>query len=565
MKELPVPDGLPERLKERLRLENEKIRAKQKLIEEEVTYSEETINIFNNYVKDFQTLYPGVLSDEEILKRLKANIKQDIRFAEIRYKNKDDKGLIGGVFNSKDHSVTINSLYYDSLKDKRKIKAVIFHELTHALVENNPYDDERMHEFYECQNFITEAIGTIMEEDYMRDILGIKVRRVNNYLPTYAHELRAIFGDDLIKEYIRNFKRVDDLFKRDDEYISCAYDLIPMMDDVYYSVKENIGGIDVYFNNKTIELGIALLLDHKLSKSSLTEEEKLDNIIQLATLQKKPDFNVYQQMIKKHIKNMSLIENNKIAKLLYYKENINKDFVSDAEYANMNIKLSEFNVCGLYGANEFFKYDPPYDTIYRYRKDKVKDYCRNKGLYKVLYDALEDGYINEEDLKIKVLYKTINRDKGSYIGIKEQLDYDISDIDKNIHDAFYGGEELYKCRTRDKRFCVHIDANRDLLFAKSTEDAILEFLEEYQKETDRETKEGLEDAVLKLKALKEEGIEEVYSNGYKFIYKKDDIMFVNRASYYTDENGVEHGIYKENKMVVKKVAPPIINMSSKII
>ena len=103
------------------------------------------------------------------------------------------------------------------------------------------------------------------------------------------------------------------------------------------------------------------------------------------------------------------------------------------------------------------------------------------------------------------------------------------------------------------------------MFAKSTDDAILEFLEEYQKETDNETKEGLEDAVLKLKALKEEGIDEVYSNGFKFIYKKDDAMYVNKGSYYTDEKGVDHGIYKTYKMVLKKVAPPVINMSSKII
>ena len=103
MKEIPVPEGLPERLKARLREENEKIRAKQKLIDEKVIYSEETIKIFNNYVRDFQTLYPGVLSDEEILNRLKANIKHDVVFEDLSYyknfnrsPNKKKRKLITG-------------------------------------------------------------------------------------------------------------------------------------------------------------------------------------------------------------------------------------------------------------------------------------------------------------------------------------------------------------------------------------------------------------------------------------------------------------------------------------
>ena len=564
MKEIPIPSGLPERLKERLRQENEKIKAKERLIGEEVTYNEETLKIFDDYVKDFQFLYPGVLTDEEILKRLKANIKYDIKFEDLSYL-KTNKTAPSGLFDHKNHEVIINSRYYNALQDKRKIKAVIFHELTHAMVLNNPYDPETRTEFYEESNFMVEAIDTIMEEDYMKKILGIDVKRVNNYIPTYAHELRVIFGDRFIRDYIRNFRHIDNLFEIGNKYTSCANDLIPMLDDIYYGVKEGYTDVDVFYTNKTSELGIALILDYNLSKSDLTEKEKMDKIVELATTQLRPDFNFFQSMIKKHVKDMSLIESDKRAKILYYKEReLSKDEEIDSLTSKLSFKLSEFNHCGLYGGNDYYVDEDSYCILPIYPPDKVRDYTKNKDLYRVLYDNFKAGYLDEKDLEIISLEKSTYKFEGSHLDIKNQLDEDLSDQQVALSDAFCSFKEsLYKCKTKDKEYIVHIDASMDLMFEKTTDEAIADFIEAINIADDRETAEGYKDAVIQLNSLKEQGIDSIYSNGFKFAYEKNGVMVVNRCTYIKDEKGIEHGKYVDHKIKLKKVAPPSLNMSSK--
>ena len=563
MKEIPVPEGLPERLKARLREENEKIRAKQKLIDEKVIYSEETIKIFNNYVRDFQTLYPGVLSDEEILNRLKANIKHDVVFEDLSYY----KNPPMGVFDHKTHKVTINSKYYDSLEDKRRINAVLFHELTHALVLNNPYDPEYRGEFYEDGNFITEAIDTIMEEDYMKKILGIEVTRVNNYIPTYAHELRVVFGDRLISDYVKNFRHIDSLFDIGDKYTTCASDLIPMLDDIYYGVKRGDKDVDVFYTNKVSELAIAIILDYNLSKSDLTEKEKLDKIIELASTQLRPDFNYFQTIIKKHVKDMSLIENDESAKLLYYKNNdvsvITKGFY-DKKLSSLGFKLKDFEICGLFGANEYYMDNYSYSSLPIYHQDRIRNYTKNKELYKALYNNIKDGHLDEKDLEIIALEKSTVQMDGTHLDIKHQLDYELSDQFVSLHDALCSLKEiLYKCKTKEKEYIVHIDASTDIMFEKTPDEAIVDFLEAINNEKDQSTVESYKDAIIKINTLKDQGIDSVYSNGFKFAYENNGYIFVNEGSYYDDEKGNEHGRFVEHKIKLKKVAPPSLNMSSK--
>ena len=310
LKELPIPEGFPEKMKEVLRRKNASLMERKRLIEEEVSYNDFTIKTFEKYIKDFQTLYPGILTDDEIMKRLKANIKHDITYSYIKNSNGENNKNITGYFDATTHSVILNKDYYESLKDKSVINRTIFHELTHALVEKNPYDYNIEHEAYENANFVSESIITIMEEDYVRVIEGRKVKRVNGYIPTYAHELRAIYGNDLIKHFVGDFKHIDPLFFRDEEtYESFGTEIIPIMDSIYFGVREVKEDVDVSYYNKLVELGISSLLDEYLSTTILFEEQKLKKITDLAKLQIYPDFNIFQEMIHKYIKDESLIKN----------------------------------------------------------------------------------------------------------------------------------------------------------------------------------------------------------------------------------------------------------------
>ena len=568
--EYPVPDVFPEGMKKVLRKKNEAIRKKLKLINTNVEYDEQTMRIFHEFISDFQNLYLGVLTDEEIMARLKANIKHNIKFVDIKMLDEDNK-LVGGFYDSEKKAVYINNLYYNSLKEKDKdlFNAVIFHELCHALVCDNPYDNIKCHELYENGNFMTESIVTIMEEDYVNLLLGKNVRRVNDYIPTYAKELRAVFGEDLIKTYIRDYKCIESLFPKNDVLDYYTTELIGKFDDIYAAVKLGEEGSDVFFLNKTAELGVAVVLDKYLTGTNLPEEEKLERIIELVKLQYTPDFNKFQEIIRKHIKNMDLINNNPIAKLLYNKEAESKDILRSSKnisLLHLSNKLDKFNACGLYGANEIEEVTDEYDgeMLPTYDEDKCRHFAKNMSLYESLYGALKNGTLKEEDLQIISLEKYSKRMRGTHTDLKHEIDKGTNGSARNLFLGLMVNEDIYKCKTKDKEFYIDTEVTNEVLLPMSVEDAVVEFVKIYKEEKDKDLKECYLDGVEKLKALKEKGIHTIYTDELclKFLYEENGIIHLFDQSS-IDDGETSKGCFEEGKIKLKKVAPPNINMSSK--
>ena len=571
LREIPIPDSLPEPIKKVLAKKNEEIRKKRELIENDVEYDEQTLTIFNNFIKDFQTLYPGILTDEEIMLRLKANIKHNIRFADIKIRDDNSNNIVSGLYNSENKIVLINTLYIKSLKENNRdlINAVIFHELLHSLVNDNPYDDVNDHMAYEDGNFINESIITLMEEDYVRKLLNKKFNRVNFYIPTYAKELRIIFGDDLIKTFIQKYKCIEGLFPKKEEFSIYSHDLIDDIDNIYRAVKLDVEGLDVPYLNKNAELGIATVLDRYLEKNKdLSDEEKLNRIVELAKIQYNPDFNVFQNMIKKHIKNMNLIENNPVAKLLYYKDERvlgNLRFSNNVPLLHMCKKLDNFNACGLFGANEIIDVKEEFneEALPIYDQDKCRHYFKNIKLYEVLNNCLEEEKITLEDLNIISLEKYSYKDRGTHHDIRDEIDRGSLNAIGNLFYGLNANQDVYKCRTKDKEYYIDTDFSSDIMFPKSIDDTIIEFTKIIKEETEEELIRAYMDGIEKLKALKEKNIDTVYTNDFKFIYEENGIVHVFSQQYYDKNTDKERGRYEETKIKLKKVAPPNINIISK--
>ena len=572
LREIPIPEGFPEKMKIRLMEKNEEIRERKKLIETEVYYNEETNNIFKTFVKEFQYLFPGILTDEEILARLKANIRESIKWESIP-KDKNGKFIAGG-FSGRYRNVRLNKLYYDSLEDKEIMRAVIFHELIHALVINNPYDYGIDHYRYEGSNFVSESIVTVMEEEYIKKILKKKYLRVNDYIPIYTHELMTIFGDDLIKQYIKDFKYIEPLFPKDDEddipgstYLST---LTCYIDKVYYGVKDKYEEIDVFYCSKTAELQIACILDKYLSSNILTEEEKFEKIIALAETQETPDFNLFQEIMHKHIHKPELIHDSYISQLLYYNRPpeipIDEKFgFNNQDYFALEDKYYKFHACGLYGANERITNPDKYESdLPVYDQEKVRQYFKNPKLFNDLYDGLCNEELSEEDLNITVLYKYSNIVHGVHTDIKDFLDKGEYKR-RNLANLFYDQEDtIYKCKTPTSEFIIYHDSDQGyILKEKSMEDAVMEFVDICNSEDEEVYKQAYRDAANKIKKLKEDGIEKVYSDGFKFAYEKDGVVHIFNQRYLDLNDNVERGRYEESTFRLKRVAPPTINMSSK--
>ena len=542
LREIPIPESFPERMKIKIMEKNEEIRERKKLIETEVYYDAETNQMFKDFIKEFQYLYPGILTDEEILARLKASIRKSVVWIE---EPRDKNGVYRcGGFNSVKRQFELNRLYEKDLEDKRIMRAVVFHELIHALTQNNPYDYGIDHYAYEKSNFVMESIVTIMEEDYFKRILHINSTRVNGYIPNYANEIKIILGDDLIKQYIKHFKYIEPLFPQDeveDEDMpidSYLHTLTWLIDQVYYGVKNKYEEIDVFYCSKTAELQIACILDKYLSSHNLTEEEKFKKIIALATSQVNPDFNLFQEIMQKHIHKPELINESNISKLLYYNKPvempIDDRFAFENEpYLEIENKYYEFHACGLYGANERIPNPDKYgSTLPVYDQEKVRQYSKNPKLFNDIYDGLCNGDLTKDDLNITILYKYSNIIYGKHTDIKDFLDNGEYE-QKNINDIIFDEEDtIYKCETPTSEYIVYHDTDQGyILKEKSMEDAVMEFVDICNSEDEEVYKQAYRDAANKIKKLKEDGIEKVYSDGFKFAYEKDGVVHIFNQRY----------------------------------
>ena len=545
--EVPILPSFTERMKEKIRKQNEIIREKNRLRHEKVEYDELTTSLLKQYIEDFQKLFPNILTNEEIWNRLTANIKHNIEICEI---DKMEYGRIaGGYFDTKEHKIYINKKYIDSLHNKELVKAAIFHELTHALVESNPYDG-KIHEPYEEGNFITESIVTIMEEDYIKKILGIQMKRVNDYIPTYAREMRVIFGEELIREYIQNFKYLENLFSKcasEEDILSGSDELISKIDSVYYHLKEHGEKVNIPYYNKNIELGIAIFLDNYLENANLSDHEKLKKIVDLAILQLDPDMKLFGLMMKKHIKDKSLIESNEIARLIYnqvFELSIRETYDKSRDYINIVHKIRHSKVEEKFGINKASKKDE-FQILPEYDEEKCSIYFGHPKLYDALYELLEKGQLKEEDLNILDFKKNRELTKEEVLTVKDQIAHGLSDAEVRLRNLLQWKSYFYRCQTKDKTYYILVDTNEELLEEKNIWDVIALYKQNMDEETDSDIKESYQQMINHLMKLEEQGIHSLFANDYRYIYEKNGKTFFGCQKHYIEDDGRERGTYEE--------------------
>lgn len=520
-------------------------------------YNDETENAFDQFAKDLLKLYPGILTYNEIIIRLKASIKDNIIFTDELEPN------CSGYIDHINHKVFIRK----DLKEL-EIKSTIFHEFIHALV-CSPYEkyddnldlfddkeskylmnlnnnaDDYLESYYSSvgylnSSFIEEAITTIIEEDYVKNILGTNIRRVNGYIPTYARQLIAIFGNDLIYEYIKNYKRLESLFEfliKGNEIISLTMltDIVNEIDELVVKNDKNV----VNIKNNDVEINLSIILNNYLSKNKeLSDEKKLTIIDSFIKEQISPDFSYLKNIIEEHIKDKTLLKQHNIANYVYnansnnYQNLVNKiihnnidsrniDDEKIRELVRLRIKYNDYVVREYFGFTELY-----YDN-----KKKVMNYNYEDNLaflkYKKYYEAMytlkdeinldEDNIVsvkgNEIDNKNKILYKL------KYGAYEEEL---LPSAAESILNMMYTKQSYLKVLTNNNEYYILIDKD-DIPEVKrpmNIEEAIKYYLKLIEEEPSE--KEGYMLAIEKLNNLNSQGINKVFVNQFGFIEEKGE-------------------------------------------
>ena len=556
-----VPNNFPEPLKNKIREINRMRQEKRDLIDQEPIYDTFTKECIDEYIKSFQILYPNILTNEELYTRIKANLKEPIEIVD-NLKDLDNKPQ-QGVFIPNKHQIKINKELIENNIITDQGKSTLFHELTHALVINNPFDIEQ-HGIQEDSNFIVESIVTIMQDDYSEKILHRKRHRQNTYIPTFAREIYSIFGKDLIKEYIIKFRDISKIFDEiNEDNINYSYDILSKLsdetDEIYYSIIEKNDQDSIAYLSRNIELSITTILDHYLSSKDLSDSDKLDKIVELAKNQISPDFNLLRDLIKKHIKNKTLLEFNEYAKNIYYGPQ--KTETSNVEIIELRHKMNEFNACGLFGANEIIpesRFGFP-----KYKEYPYMHYQSNKKLYSALYELLNANKIDKSDLELTKILKTNEFTKDDLLDVREQLANVTSPAMIRIADILRFDETIYKCTTKDKSFYIKAGFPNELLRKGSLLDAINYYKELMTIGKDKEEIDTYKSAISILIQLVEKDVEEVYYSDTAFVYEYQGKTIMNESRYTENENGDDSGYFEDRIINMEGISlPEIVQTSS---
>ncbi len=91
-------------------------------------FNEETLELVENFINEFDGLFGKYVSREELIKRIKENLNENVGFTKF------EKGKVLGNYNSQDKKISLK----ENLSEER-LKAVFFHEMVHCITNHGDY------------------------------------------------------------------------------------------------------------------------------------------------------------------------------------------------------------------------------------------------------------------------------------------------------------------------------------------------------------------------------------------------------------------------------------------
>lgn len=549
-------------------------------------YNEETEEAIKQFANDLLTLYPWLsrfLDEKAIINRVKANLRENLIYSDYIKASEEEKaqGLRkAGSFNPSKKNVKILS----NLNDFERL-TTRFHEFVHSMVEDNPFSDHECFftideleffsdeepdkdadgNFWENDNleldildydvtrfdFISEAIVTLIQEDYERKILNVRRKRVNAYLSVYARQLRAIFGEMLIEDFLVRFKELDRitaLFHAGKKKISIKSlsEENDMIQNLIYRKNSDL----VAAKNADIEITLTFLLQKYLSlKKGLSDRDKLKKISEFVREQITTDFDFIKLIIEEQIKDKSLIREYPLVNYIYNVTSENSSSLIDEislslppendqsstlkDLTDLAIKYTDYNVKEFFGLTGY-SYDPA-----RYMmccdSEKINSYEKYSYLYNALLGAYDHKLLDDEDFSISSV-------KGNSYVFRETT-YEQLSTGNTVIDSLLNGKSLKVNRKNlvtgevipyeeGENSYLKISGKKDYYVLimqplasqvrrPMSLDKAIEYYINLMQRLPEEVKKAYTLAVNRLNELREKNIETVFVDEYGFIYEKD--------------------------------------------
>ena len=473
------------------------------------SYDDFTIKSIYRFVSEFQKEFPGILTDQEILRRIKRNLKSSIIFDDLSDEVQPNNvgNRVYGYYNPRVHKI-----YLDNCLTSADIDSILFHEFIHCITI---YDDEKNKDLE--SEFITETITSIMQEKVMHNKYKNYDRRSNNYITNYAKMLETIFGKTLYKEFILNFRDITKLFR---EFPNSEYNekhVLRKFNNLFNYINEGVhkGDRNIVTNlfNTIFELNMTMFLANYLSiHKELTEKEKLDKINRMLFLQKTPNFDLFRIIIDKNIKNKDCLYLYPNLRFVMNPNRIlaEKNYLLKDKYTRFlaSKRVTSLNIID-YKNNPLFGKD---NVFYTYNRNYI-NYIRLQDYYNIISKLYYDCDINLYGSKIEEVVcdkyadsKELVREllTGSDVSSSSLMRYKkkFSDNRRFVFKAIKNNNSLY----------IENDIIPNIYIKRNVMDLI-----------SRVKGSGLLPLSAKLVMLSQDNIEEVYLSrrGNNIIYEKD--------------------------------------------
>lgn len=316
-------------------------------------YNLETREAIKNFIDDFMGIFPGLLSEEELLRRITSNMHKNIDFKATLGEN------IAGQY--KDNQVLVS-------KDTIDVRKVLFHEFIHVIT-----DCLYVREF-EYHNFI-EGLTTLAEEKYVeyKKIDMKKRRHVNGYIPTFVRQINFVKDNRLLEMFLTNPSDIYKLFHPEVMKFDCPVGHSDKDYRVFFNriarKNESIvhmaraGCTDDIINGNISDLESDILKQYHISVH--IGETKFDSkkFLELYKMQLQPNLGDYLEVLillrrEGTISDQDILDCGKIG--LFYLLNESKDF----NILDLNIDVEELDDSELnWVAGKLFGF---YDIIYNH-------------------------------------------------------------------------------------------------------------------------------------------------------------------------------------------------------
>ena len=323
-------------------------------------YNLETKQAIKDFIEDFMGIFPGLLSEEELLRRITSNMHKNIVFDATLGEN------IAGQY--KENQVFVS-------KDTKDVRKVLFHEFIHVIT-----DCLFVREF-EYHNFI-EGLTTLAEEKYVEyKKIDMKRRRhVNGYIPTFVRQINFVKNNRLLEMFLTNPSDIYKLFHPEVMKFDCPVGHSDKDHKVFFGrlarKNESIvhmaraGCTDDIINGNIADLESDIVTQYHVSVHIGEEKFNSKKFLDLYKMQLQPNLSTYLDVLKLLRREGSICDQDILdcGKLgLFYLLNDSKKFdVSEMDIDVDDLDDSELN----WVASKMFGF---YDLVYNH-SDILGDY-----------------------------------------------------------------------------------------------------------------------------------------------------------------------------------------------